>query len=71
MGAVRNATYFGQDSQEDRNSQKKIALRAFIGYNTVEDSEMRSFPGLGPTMCGCLSARAVKAEETISKRWNR
>jgi hypothetical protein len=47
MGAVWNASYFGLYLQEDSNSQKKIALRTFLGYNTVEHLETQccSRPG--------------------------
>jgi hypothetical protein len=34
-----DASYFGLDSQEGNSSQKKIALRAFLGYNSVEHLE--------------------------------
>jgi len=37
--ARRYAGYFGLDLQERNSSQKKLALRAFLGYNTVEHLE--------------------------------
>ena len=36
----RDAGYSGLDLQERNSSQKKLALHAFLGYNTVEHLEM-------------------------------
>ena len=38
-GAGWDAGYFGLDMQEHHSYRKKIALNAFLGYNTVEHLE--------------------------------